>query len=195
MRLPVLALAVLAAAATAEAEPRQGASIFGDLKYQPDFTHFDYADPSAPKGGRLVTIGPSGVTTFDSFNGFILKGDAAQGLDLIFDTLMVRAFDEPDAMYGLVAKTVDIAADKKSATFELRPEAKFADGSALTAEDVCDSFRLLKTEGHERIRITIHDVKACEVPSPQSVRYQFEGENTRDLPLVVAGLPIFSKAY
>ncbi len=85
--------------------------------------------PSAPKGGRLVTIGTTGVTTFDSFNGFILKGDAAQGIDVIFDTLMVRAFDEPDAMYGLVAKMVDIADDKKSVSFELRPEAKFADGS------------------------------------------------------------------
>ena len=98
-------------------------------------------------------------------------------------------------MYGLVAKTVDIAADKKSVTFELRPEAKFADGSALTADDVCDTFRLIKTEGHERIRITIHDVKECQILSPTSVRYQLEGENTRDLPLVIAALPIFSKAY
>jgi microcin C transport system substrate-binding protein len=195
MRLPVFALAAVLTAATATAEPRHGASIFGDLKYPPDFTHFDYVDPDAPKGGRLVTIGTAGITTFDSFNGFILKGDAAQGIDAIFDTLMVRAFDEPDAMYGLVAKSVDIAADKNSVSFALRPEAKFADGSALTAEDVCDSFRLLKTEGHERIRITIHDVKQCEVLSPQSVRYQFDGENTRDLPLIVAGLPIFSKAY
>ena len=195
MRLAVCAVAALLTAASAEAAARHGASIFGDLKYQPDFPHFDYADPSAPKGGRLVTIGTTGVTTFDSFNGFILKGDAAQGLDVIFDTLMVRAYDEPDAMYGLVAKLVDVADDKKSVSFELRPEAKFADGSALTAEDVCDSFRLLKTEGHERIRITIHDVKECQVLSPQRLRYQFEGENTRDLPLVVASLPIFSKTY
>jgi len=195
MRLAVCAVAALLTAVSAEAAARHGASIFGDLKYQPDFPHFDYADPSALKGGRLVTIGPTGVTTFDSFNGFILKGDAAQGLDVIFDTLMVRAYDEPDAMYGLVAKLVDVADDKKSVSFELRPEAKFADGSALTAEDVCDSFRLLKTEGHERIRITIHDVKECQVLSPQRLRYQFEGENTRDLPLVVASLPIFSKTY
>jgi microcin C transport system substrate-binding protein len=195
-RLRSIAFAAAITAATAvQAESRHGESIFGDLKYSPDFQHFDYADPNAPKGGRLVTIGPAGITTFDSFNGFILRGDAAQGLDLVFDTLMVRAMDEPDAMYGLVAKTVEVAADKKSAAFDLREQAKFADGTALTAEDVCDSFRLLKTEGHERIRITIHDVKACEVQSPTKVRYQFEGENTRDLPLVVAGLPIFSKAY
>jgi microcin C transport system substrate-binding protein len=196
MRLPVIALGIgIAVSVAAAAEPKHGASIFGDLKYGPEFTHFDYVNPAAPKGGKLVTIGTAGITTFDSFNGFILKGDAAQGLDLIFDTLMVRALDEPDAMYGLVAKSVDVAAERKSVAFELRPEAKFADGSALTAEDVCDTFRLLKTEGHERIRITIRDVKECQIVSPHSIRYNFEGENTRDLPLVVAGLPIFSKAY
>lgn len=195
-KLPIIALGIgIAVSVPAAAEPKHGASIFGDLKYGPGFTHFDYVNPDAPKGGKLVTIGTAGITTFDSFNGFILKGDAAQGLDLIFDTLMVRAFDEPDAMYGLVAQSVDVAADRKSVNFELRPEARFADGTALTAEDVCDTFRLIKTEGHERIRITIHDVKECQVLSPQSIRYNFEGENTRDLPLVVAGLPIFSKAY
>ena len=101
----------------------------------------------------------------------------------------------PMPVYGLVAKTADVAADKASVTFELRPEARFADGTPLTAEDVCDSFRLLSTEGHERIRITIRDVKSCAVLTPSSVRYDFTGENTRDLPLLVAQLPIFSKAY
>jgi microcin C transport system substrate-binding protein len=195
-RVPALALGLAAVlASSAAAEPRHGASIFGDLKYGPDFGHFDYVNPDAPKGGKLTTIGTAGITTFDSFNGYILKGDAAQGLELIFDTLMVRAFDEPDAMYGLVAQSIDVAADKMSVTFALRPEAKFADGTALTAEDVCDTFRLIKTEGHERIRITIRDVKSCAVLSPQSMRYDFEGENTRDLPLILSALPIFSKAY
>jgi microcin C transport system substrate-binding protein len=182
-------------AGTVAAEPRHGLSIFGDLKYPPDFAHFDYVNPDAPKGGRLATVGTAAMSTFDSFNGYILKGDPAQGLNLIFDTLMARAYDEPDAMYGLVARTADVAADKKSVTFELRPEARFSDGSALTGEDVCDSFRLLSTEGHERIRITIRDVEACTVLGPTSVRYDFSGENTRDLPLIVAALPIFSKAY
>ena len=192
---PVAGLLLLTAAASAAAEPRHGLSIFGDLKYPPDFTHFEYVNPDAPKGGRLVTIGTSGLTTFDSFNGYILKGDAAQQIDLIFDTLMVRAFDEPDAKYGLVAKSADVAADGKSVTFELRREAKFADGTALTADDVCDTFRLLKTEGHERIRITIADVTGCAVVDADTVRYDFTGDNTRDLPLTVAELPIFSKAY
>jgi microcin C transport system substrate-binding protein len=196
MRVPALALGFAAIlCGSAAAEPRHGASIFGDLKYGPEFSHLDYVNPDAPKGGRLTTIGTAGITTFDSFNGYILKGDAAQGIELIFDTLMVRAFDEPDAMYGLAAESIDVAPDRKSVSFALRPEAKFADGTALTAEDVCDTFRLIKTEGHERIRITIRDVKSCSVLSPQSVRYDFEGENTRDLPLIVAGLPIFSKAY
>jgi microcin C transport system substrate-binding protein len=197
MRFPFAALAIgVALTSSAMAETSHGLSIFGDLKHGPDFLHFDYVNPDAPKGGRLVTIGTAGITTFDSFNAFILRGDAAQGIeDLVFDSLMIRAFDEPDAMYGLVAKSADVGADRKSVSFELRPEARFADGSALTAEDVCDTFRLLKTEGHERIRITIRDVKDCQILSPHGVKYNFEGDNTRDLPLVIAGLPILSKAY
>ena len=170
-------------------------SAFGDLKYPPDFTHFDYVNPEAPKGGKLSLIGPSAIETFDSFNGYILKGDPVQGYDLMFDTLMAPANDEPGSLYGLVAKSADLAEDRKSVTFALRTEAKFADGSALTAEDVCDSFRLLSTQGHERIKIAIRDVEGCDVIDPQSVRYRFRGERTRDLPLTVATLPIFSKAY
>lgn len=188
-------MAITIGAAAAAAEPRHGISVFGDLKYAEGFTHFDYVNPDAPKGGKLSLIGPTPIDTFDSFNGYILKGDPAQGFALMFDSLMASAADEPDAMYGLVAKTADIAEDRKSVTFALREEARFADGSPLTAEDVCDSFRLLSTEGHERIRITIRDVEACEVLGPHEVRYRFKGERTRDLPLTVAGLPIFSKAY
>ncbi len=189
------ALAFLLMAGAAAAEPRHGLSVFGDLKYPADFTHFDYADPDAPKGGRLALIGPVPIETFDSFNGYILKGDAVQGYALMFDTLMERAMDEPDAVYGLVAKTADVAADRLSVTFDLRAEAKFGDGTALTGEDVCDSFRLLSTLGHERIKLEIKDVTACEILSPTEVRYRFVGENIRDLPLTVAQLPIFSKAY
>lgn len=188
-------IAVCLGAVSADAAPRHGMSTFGDLKYPAGFTHFDYVNPDAPKGGRMATVGTAAMDTFDSFNGYILKGDAAQGLDLLFDTLMVRAADEPDSVYGLVASDADIADDRRSVTFTLRPEARFADGSALTAEDVCDSFRLLSTQGHERIRITIRDVEACEVLGPQKLRYRFKGERTRDLPLTVAELPIFSRAY
>ena len=133
--LTCLALALVPALpfATANAEPKHGLSIFGDLKYAADFKHFDYVNPDAPKGGRIVTMGTGGATTFDSFNNFIVKGDAAQGLDFLFDTLMVRAADEPDAMYGLIAKSADVAADGHSVTFKLRSEAKFSDGTPVTA--------------------------------------------------------------
>lgn len=194
-RVLAAALALGLGVASAAAEPRHGISAFGDLKYPAGFTHFDYVNPEAPKGGKISLIGPSAIDTFDSFNGYILKGDPAQGYELMFDSLMAAAADEPDSLYGLVAETADLAPDRRSITFALRPEARFADGSALTAEDVCDTFRLLSTEGHERIRITIRDVEGCEVLGPHAVRYRFKGERTRDLPLTVAALPIFSKAY
>ncbi len=195
MRLWTAIVAAAILAGPAVAEPRHGLSVFGDLKYPEGFAHFDYVNPDAPKGGRMALIGPVPRDTFDSFNGYILKGDPVQGFDLMFDTLMVRATDEPDAVYGLVAKTADVAADRRSVTFALREEARFADGSPVTAEDVCDSFRLLSTQGDERIKITIRDVERCEVIDPHAVRYSFKGDRTRDLPLTVAGLPIFSKAY
>ena len=180
---------------TAAAEPRHGISAFGDLKYPADFSHFDYVNPHAPKGGKISLIGPTPRDKFDSFNGYILKGDPVQGYDLMFDSLMARANDEADALYGLVASTADIASDRRSVTFVLRGEAQFADGAALTAADVCDSFRLLSTKGDERIKITIKDVEACDVLEPHQVRYRFKGNRTRDLPLTLAELPIFSKDY
>ncbi|MGE0008534.1 MAG: extracellular solute-binding protein [Parvibaculaceae bacterium] len=188
-------LALVLLASSAGAAPRHGLSAFGDLKYPPDFKHFDYVNPDAPKGGRIATRGVLAIDTFDSFNGFILRGNPAQNIELLFDTLMVRATDEPDAVYGLVAKSADLAPDGKSITFQLREEARFSDGSKLTAEDVCDTFRLISTKGHERLRLLIRDVEKCEVLSPYEARYTFKGENTRDLPLIIAGLPVLSKAY
>ena len=191
----MLGIALLCLATSSQAEPKHGLSVFGDLKYPAAFSHFDYVNADAPKSGRMALIGPVPVDTFDSFNGYILKGDPAQGLALMFDTLMARAMDEPDAVYGLVAKTADLATDRKSVVFELRPEAKFADGTVLISEDVCDSFRLLSTLGHENIRLTIKDVDACEALAPLTVRYRFKSAGIRDLPLSIAALPIFSKAY
>jgi microcin C transport system substrate-binding protein len=196
MRALALAFAAFALfAGTAAAAPRHGLSTFGDLKYPPGFSHFDYADPAAPKGGRIVTLGTSGIGTFDSFNGYILRGDPAELLELLFDSLMVRAEDEPDAVYGLLAETADLAEDGRSVTFALRSDARFADGTPVTAEDAAESFRLIKRHGHERFRILLRDVEAVEVLSPQSVRYRFTGSKVRDLPGIVATLPVFSKAY
>lgn len=179
----------------AAAEPRHGLSIFGDLKYGAEFTHFDYVNPDAPKGGRLVTMGTGGASTYDTFNQYIQKGDAAQGLDLLFDSLMVRANDEPDAVYGLIAKSAEVAADGLSVTFKLRPEAKFSDGTSVTADDVVQSFTLLKEKGHPSISLTLRDVTGAVAVDAETVRYSFTGELVRDLPLTVASLPVLSKAF
>lgn len=194
--LCVIALAsALGQATSAAAEPRHGLSSFGELKYPADFKHFDYVNPAAPKGGRMVTIGTLALETFDSFNAFILKGDAAQGLGLIYDSLMTRAGDEPDSVYGLVAQSADVAADGMSVTFQLRPEARFADGSAITADDAVFTFNILKEKGHPSYRSTLRDVVKAEALDPRTLRYTFTGTLTRDLPLAVAGLPVLPKAY
>jgi microcin C transport system substrate-binding protein len=194
---PALLLAGLlyASAGAAADNGRHGLSAFGELKYPSDFTHFGWVNPDAPKGGRLATIGTVARTSFDSFNNFILKGDPAQGLENLYDTLMTRALDEPDAVYGLVARSAEVAPDRSSVIFRLRPEAKFADGSALTADDVVFTLNTIKEKGHPIYRVQLKDVVKIEAIDPLTVRYVFTGSQTRDLPLVVAGLPILPKAY
>jgi microcin C transport system substrate-binding protein len=189
--LLILALPTPATAA----ELKHGLSAFGDLAYPADFKHFAYANPDAPKGGAFSLVGWGGVTTFNSLNNYILKGDAAQGLELLFDSLMTPATDEPDAVYGLVAESAQVADDRKSVTFYLRPEAKFADGTPVSADDVAFSFETLKEKGHPLYRQMLQDVVKVEALDPATVRYTFQGELVRDLPLTVAQLPIFSKAY
>ena len=191
----ILACCTAAASPCAAEDGSHGLSAFGVLKYPANFTHFDYVNPDAPKGGRLSLIGSAGRITFDSFNGFILKGDAAQGLEYLFDSLMVRAFDEPDAVYGLIAESAEVAPDKRSVTFKLRHEAKFADGSPVTADDVVFSFETLKSKGHPAYSISLKDVTKAEALAPDMVRYTFDGDLTRDLPTTVATLPVLSKAY
>lgn len=172
-----------------------GLSAFGHLKYGADFPHFDYVNPQAPKQGALSLVGTAAQNSFDSLNAFIVKGVPAEGLDLTFDSLMARAYDEPDAVYGLVARSVSYPSDRAWAVFELRPEARFHDGSPVTPEDVAESFRLLKTQGAPIYRLMLRDVDKAEAVDPHQVKYTFSGEVRRDLPLIVAGLPIFSKAY
>lgn len=189
--LPALALLLSCAATTAGAEPRHSITTFGDAKYKADFKHFDYVNPNAPKGGRLSTIGSPG---FDSFNPFILKGDPAIGLSLMFDSLMEKSADEPDSYYGLVAASADIAPDRKSVVFKLRPEAKFSDGTPVTAEDVVWTLDTLKTKGHPRFAIIYRDIAKAEALDKLTVRFTFQGELTRDLPQLAAGLTVLSKA-
>ena len=140
-------------ASAADAEHVHGLSAFGDLKYPSDFKQFDYVNPDAPKGGTLSLTPDRGSNTFDTLNGFILAGDRPQGIDedeprsLVFDSLMTRAYDEPDAVYGLVAESADVAEDGMSVVFTMRPEARWHDGTPMTANDVVYTFDLLKNEG------------------------------------------------
>ena len=148
--------------AAAQDAERHGISAFGDLKYPADFPHLDYVDPKAPKGGMFSTIGSSRIfnqnfNTFNSLNSYILKGDAALGMELTFTTLMARATDEPDAMYGLAARSVRISPDGLTYTFTMRPEARFHDGSKLTAHDAAFSITTLKEKGHPIITQFMRD--------------------------------------
>jgi microcin C transport system substrate-binding protein len=197
-RFAILVFAAATLTTAAAAEPRHGLSAFGDLKYPANFKNFDYVNPDAPKGGRLALVGSGSTKTFDSFNNFLIKGDRAQGLEYLYDSLMARAVDEPDALYGLVAESADVAPDKMSVTFKLRPDAKFADGTPITAADVVFSFdalKGLKEKGRPDVTIPMRDVVKAEAIDPLTVRYTFEGKLVRDLPLVVAELPILPKAY
>jgi len=177
-----------------------GMSVFGDLKYGPDFHHFEYVNPGAPKGGTFSLI-PSvraynqSYQTFNSFNAYILKGEGAQGMDMAFAPLMVRAGDEPDAMYGLVAKSVQISPNKLTYRFTLRPEARFHDGSRLTAQDAAFSLMALKEKGHPLIIVQLRDMINAEAADDATLVVTFAPKRARDVPLYAASLPIFSKAY
>jgi len=184
----------------AQAAERHGMSAFGDLALPADFSHFPYVNASVPKGGTYSEVissrGYNGsFLTFNSLNAYILKGEGAFGLDYTFATLMVRSGDEPDAMYGLAARAVRISDDGLTYTFLLRPEAKFHDGSVLTAQDVAWSLTTLKDKGHPIITQLLRDMTGAEAADDHSVVVRFAPKRARDVPLFVAGLPIFSKAY
>ena len=177
-----------------------GISAFGDLKYPARFRQFDYVDPEAPKGGVFSQIGASrqlnqNFLTFNSLNGFILKGEGALGIERTFATLMERAWDEPDAMYGLVAHTVRVSDNGSTYRFQLRPEARFHDDTKLTADDVVFSYTTLKEKGHPILAQIMRDVVSVEAVDDTTVVVRFAEKRARDVPLLVAGLPIFSRAY
>jgi microcin C transport system substrate-binding protein len=187
------------ASATDERETH-GISAFGDLKYPADFPHFDYVDPKAPKGGAFSQIGPSrqfnqSFLTFNSLNSYILRGDAAQGMELTFSGLMVRALDEPDAMYGLAARGVRVSGDGLTYRFLMRKEARFHDGSKLTAHDAAFSLTVLKDKGHPIIQQLLRDFISAEATDDETLLLRFKEKRGRDVPLFAAGLPIFSRAY
>jgi microcin C transport system substrate-binding protein len=177
-----------------------GMSSFGDLKYPADFHHFDYVNPDAPKGGAFSLI-PSyrnnnqSFFTFNSFNAYIMKGEGAQGMAMTFVSLMASAADEPDAMYGYAAKSVAISPDKLTYRFTLRPEARFHDGTRITAQDVAWSLTTLKEKGHPLIQVQTRFMEKAEALDDATVVVTFAKDRARDVPLYVAGLPVFSKAY
>src|SRR5215831_12449223 len=152
MAAPTLPGGLTTAAAADEVETH-GISYFGDLKYPADFRRFDYVNPNAPKGGvfsETVTsrLFNQNFLTFNSLNSFILKGDAARAMELTFASLMSSAEDERDAMYGLASDRVRISPDGLVYRFHIRPEARFHDGTKLSAKDVAFSLNLLKQKGH-----------------------------------------------
>jgi microcin C transport system substrate-binding protein len=177
-----------------------GISAFGDLKYPADFKHFDYVNPTAPKGGLFSHVAPTrifnqGMLTFNTLNSFILKGDAAQGLEFTFASLMARAYDEPDAMYGLAARAVQISPDRLSYRFLMRRSITFHDDSPLTAHDVAFSLQLLKDKGHPIIQQLLHNLVHAQASDDTAVVVTLASGYARDLPLFIAKLPIFSRRY
>ncbi|HKF72701.1 MAG TPA: extracellular solute-binding protein [Stellaceae bacterium] len=169
-----------------------GLSLFGDLKYGPDFAHFDYVNPEAPKGG---SVRYSAIGTFDTLNPFTLKGNAAAGLGLDTDTLMAGSPEEPASAYGLVAETVEIPADRTWVQFNLRKEARFHDGTPMTPADVVWTFETLKSKGHPFYRSYYADVIKAEPVGDRSVRFTFRNGDNRELAQIVGELPVLSKAY
>jgi len=197
--LPLILLLMWSAGAAAA--PRHGFAVLGSLKYGPGFTHFDYVNPDAPKGGRL-RLWYNG--NFDSLNPFILKGHWAAGSNpfgvdgrlLTFESLMVGSGDEEDSYYGLIAGGVELPEDGQSITFTLRAAARWHDGSQITAADVAYSFDTLKAKGHPVYRVLFKDVTSAEVLAPRKVRFNFaQGALTRDLPATVATMPVISQAW
>ena len=195
-----LAATIASPALANEGPERHGMSAFGDLKYPANFKHYDYVNVSAPKGGTFSQVGSNRVfnqnfLTFNSLNIFILKGDGAQGMELTFASLMARAFDEPDALYGLAARAVRISGDGLTYQFLLRPGITFHDGSPLTAHDVAFSLKTLKEKGHPIAQQLLRDFAGAEASDDATVLVRFAPNRARDVPLFAASLPIFSRAY
>jgi microcin C transport system substrate-binding protein len=183
-----------------EGSEHHGMSAFGELKYPADFQHFDYVDPNAPKGGIFSHVGSTrafnqNFLTFNSLNSFILKGDGAQGTELTFASLMSRAQDEPDALYGLAARSVRLSSDGLTYRFALRSGITFHDGSPMTARDVVFSLQTLKEKGHPIAQQLLRDFAGADALDDATVIVRFAKNRARDVPLFVAGLPIFSAAY
>ncbi|RWD64998.1 extracellular solute-binding protein [Mesorhizobium sp.] len=177
-----------------------GLSAFGDLKYKPDFTHFDYVNVDAPQGGTFNFSPPNwgqnqSPQTFNTLNSFVPKGDSPQRMEMCFDTLMARALDEPDAVYGLIADGVTISDDRNVFAFSLRPQARFHDGTPLTADDVAFTYKLLKDKGHPDYSLSLTHLDDAVAKDAHTVELKFSGKQSARTILNVVGFPILSKAF
>ncbi|MCX7278731.1 MAG: extracellular solute-binding protein [Burkholderiales bacterium] len=190
----LLALGGLLCAASACAAP--GYALWGELKYPPGFTHFDYVNPGAPKGGELRLVSNVRSSTFDKYNPFTIKGSAPAYLtEMLFDSLLVGSMDENGAGYGLLAEDVNVAPDGLSATFVLRNTARFHNGDPVLAQDVKFSFdTLMGPYTSPGYKTALEDVAGLDVLDTRTVRFRFKKPN-RELPLTVGGLPIFSHQW
>ena len=199
------ALAALAAVGAGRARAddwveAHGLSSFGDLALPPDFKRLAYVNPDAPKGGLLSlqitsTSGNQNFDTFDTLNIFSRRGNGAAGMSATFDTLMSGNGDEPDSLYGLLARAVRVSPDKLGYRFLLRPEARFADGSQVTAADVKFSLEVLKEKAHPTYSQLLVEVDGVDAEADDVVLVRFVKARTRDAHLVVAGMPVFSAAW
>lgn len=168
-----------------------GLSLAGPLKYEADFKHLDYVNPDAPKGGQIKL---SALGGFDNLNPFISKGNAGAGLGLTFDTLLTQPADSPSAEYGLIAQSIEVAEDLSFAIFNLRPEARFHDGSPITPEDLVFSLQMAKEKGRPLYRYYYANVDQAIPMGAHKIKFTFTGPPNRELPQIVGQLlPVLSK--
>ncbi len=179
-------------ASAVQAAPSHGITPFGELKYNRWFPHFDYVNPKAPTGGNIKL---NYSLAFDNLNPFILKGVSAPGMTYVFESLMKPSLDEPQSYYGLIAQSIDLAADKSYADFTLRRAARWHDGKAITADDVVWSFHTLKEEGHPTYRIMYASIDKVEKLSSHQVRFHFTDPTNRELPILAASMNVLPKHY
>src|SRR5262245_15141293 len=190
--LGVLLVIPSSALADPENQPRHHAlSLIGEPKYGPDFQHFDWVNPDAPKGGT-VRFAVEG--TFDSLNPFTIKGMPASGLGMLYDSLMAQSPDEESSEYGLIAEWVSFPADYSSATFGLRPEARFHDGTPITPEDVIFSLEALK-KAHPHYGKYYKNVVKAEKTGEHEVTFTFDKGGNRELPHILGQLTVLPKHY
>lgn len=194
-RFAAFSLALATSPALADVvKPVHAIAMHGQPKYAAGFKHFDYVNPQAPKGGTFRT---SGFGSFDSLNGFALKGEAANGLGMIYDSLTTASADEPFTRYGLLAESMEIPEDRTWIIFHLRPEARWHDGKPITADDVVWTVKALTTNPtvSPHFRFYYADIELVEALDPHTVKFTFKPVGNRELPLTVGEIPILPKHY